>query len=1816
MGTDTKYSVFKKHTSNNSGGYNGLVPVPSYTTTNIRFLREDGTWSIPSDTDQKVLQSASTTTNFRPLILGYNNSTDKSVLTNSVTNQVYTTTTIYAQPSSGTLYANKFIGKIDWSNIDGKPSCFTPCSHIHSSDQITTLTSYVKTTSDSALSTSDSLNIALGKLEYKGDLGVTAYNLVNAAYDGDGTIENLKEILKVLEGIKDTETIKSLLGKYLPLTGGILTGTLTTVTGGSNSYNQGIRINRTATNQWATLLIGKSGTATSGTGTSTAGDGAWLIGTPASSNSLIFNLNNASETVGLCLKGHGNTDMRWNNNTVWHAGNDGSGSGLDADLLDGKHASAFATSEHTHDNRYVRQWAGAYGIANKFLKLSIGDEKGWIRLEVSDSNNGLTGGYGIYIVGWGQHGNNFSDTLIVQCLYANRPQYTTALKVVRTSRNNYDFYFQFAEDSSYPGYTINYSASVTSIDCTVIAVNSIPTATWTSSLSSLQLNASQVDWSGITNKPSVFNPTTHTHPYLPLAGGTMTGVLTLTSGSIEPFDKTALSFINSSNKLEQARIGTDSFNNFGMYSTGTIYIRPNVTLGSSSSNGLIISSSSFTYNGTPISFAGHNHDDRYYTESEINSLLSNKLNTSNFNWTNLPDKLIAGNEFNIVNDGFNGDMWFNYLPINDRSKTASIHTYVMGNGAKGTASVIASGFVKTGSNSSYVLLGDGGHQTISSLSVNYANSAGNADTVDGYHASSLVKFYLSPMINGASADSAKSWFTNTMPSASGAIVYNVPGSEKTIIVGKSSGAYGHMLQLNYNDTYLRILRYYNGSWRSTDWEKISAGYADSAGQLRSKGILAPQTGRTQSLGDVYSYNTNSEVTGGPTTYTSVIGFGRGAAGTIEIAGEWTGGRGLWVRALRDYQDNWYDWDKVLTQATYTEITDSRYYTKTESDDRFVNVTGDIMTGVITSAFESGTWINGVTNAIIKGAYTGYGAILSMPVKDGRVSLSSYPAHDNNIYFGYATTSQINTGTNSFNKQMYWDAANNNLHADVFSGNLVGNASTATKLTSSAGSAILPIYFSDGKPVACVPGDTLNNMINSLSVGTAIPSDNDYYICQYAGGGTTYITYHRRPTSALYDYIKNKAEGTWNINITGNSSSATKLQTARTIWGQSFDGTTNIDNTIRIRQTTDNYCEGIRIQNGDNTWATIILGATADSGTNTNAWSIHRKADNNFAISRNSSDGTNGLVMTSVGMGLGTTAPTHRLDVRGDTRITGSITASSLFINTGDPTLKVYSGRITDAVSDGNICLQTSIDGTDGQSHAYPTQYNSRCNLVLQPRGGQVYIGTNPDGGNTAYKLYVNGNVYASSFTGNASTASKWATARTITLTGSVTGSVSIDGSGNVSLATTTNHTHPYLPLSGGRMDEKAAISWATQNGKTPYIGQYASDGSLLISIEGTSTNDGLVFGGSSGNLLYKGNRVLDAGNYSSYALPKTGGTLTGNLTVKNIIPYSNNSYNIGSTSSRWANSYFTNSIVIGNANTSSTSTSSSMTYLYKGNIELYSNTPFIDFHQNYYNSSHSDYTARIIATASSGKYGLQLITYDNITLKTTNNGSVSILSDLLTTKAILPNSTNTYNIGSDTFYYNNIYTNKVVFNTNTYTVGSQNIDITTFSNANIQFINDTQSSHTAFYIPNISFKSTYGSSTIYWAIGTHHTGYSSGGDQAFVIASSNTTVMLPNSGVNWVVPSDIRYKNIICNMSITTKQLSELPLFKFIFKGQSKETLGTSAQAVQKILPELVFESDKLHLDYSTLGVISGITACKEIEKLKDQIKELQNQLNMLLFQN
>lgn len=75
----------------------------------------------------------------------------------------------------------------------------------------------------------------------------------------------------------------------------------------------------------------------------------------------------------------------------------------------------------------------------------------------------------------------------------------------------------------------------------------------------------------------------------------------------------------------------------------------------------------------------------------------------------------------------------------------------------------------------------------------------------------------------------------------------------------------------------------------------------------------------------------------------------------------------------------------------------------------------------------------------------------------------------------------------------------------------------------------------------------------------------------------------------------------------------------------------------------------------------------------------------------------------------------------------------------DATLKIYGQNIKDYGTE-TIAIQTCFDNRDPQTSEYTTQYAHRCNLLLQPRGGQVYIGVNlTTVGDPGYKLLVGGN---------------------------------------------------------------------------------------------------------------------------------------------------------------------------------------------------------------------------------------------------------------------------------------------------------------------------------------------------------------------------------------------------------------------------------------------------------------------------------------------
>lgn len=74
--------------------------------------------------------------------------------------------TVYLPAEDGTLALTSDIPtSMAWTSITGKPTSFTPSSHNQASSTINAMTGYSKPSATSAISTSDTLNAAIGKLE-------------------------------------------------------------------------------------------------------------------------------------------------------------------------------------------------------------------------------------------------------------------------------------------------------------------------------------------------------------------------------------------------------------------------------------------------------------------------------------------------------------------------------------------------------------------------------------------------------------------------------------------------------------------------------------------------------------------------------------------------------------------------------------------------------------------------------------------------------------------------------------------------------------------------------------------------------------------------------------------------------------------------------------------------------------------------------------------------------------------------------------------------------------------------------------------------------------------------------------------------------------------------------------------------------------------------------------------------------------------------------------------------------------------------------------------------------------------------------------------------------------------------------------------------------------------------------------------------------------------------------------------------------------------------------------------------------------------
>ena len=167
----------------------------------------------------------------------------------------------------------------------------------------------------------------------------------------------------------------------------------------------------------------------------------------------------------------------------------------------------------------------------------------------------------------------------------------------------------------------------------------------------------------------------------------------------------------------------------------------------------------------------------------------------------------------------------------------------------------------------------------------------------------------------------------------------------------------------------------------------------------------------------------------------------------------------------------------------------------------------------------------------------------------------------------------------------------------------------------------------------------------------------------------------------------------------------------------------------------------------------------------------------------------------------------------------------------DIATKEYVDGVAGGVANGNTATATKLAtarsiGISGGATGTATSFDGTANITIpvtaldvsKANAGTLAVARGGTGqttvqalrnsmglGNTTGVLPV-ANGGTGNTTGNAATAAKWATARTITLTGAVTGAVSVDGSGNATLATTASSSLAVGKASQAEVDGGAVLN--------------------------------------------------------------------------------------------------------------------------------------------------------------------------------------------------------------------------------------------------------------------------------------------------------------------------------------------------------------------------------------------------------------------------
>ena len=350
--------------------------------------------------------------------------------------------------------------------------------------------------------------------------------------------------------------------------------------------------------------------------------------------------------------------------------------------------------------------------------------------------------------------------------------------------------------------------------------------------------------------------------------------------------------------------------------------------------------------------------------------------------------------------------------------------------------------------------------------------------------------------------------------------------------------------------------------------------------------------------------------------------------------------------------------------------------------------------------------------------------------------------------------------------------------------------------------------------------------------------------------------------------------------------------------------------------------------------TLVTDDVAEDASPVNLWFTNTRARN--AVSATDAGGDGSFTYDS-GTGVFTYTGPSATEVRAHFSAGTGVTITNGQVAIGQAVGTSSNVTFNDVIVSGNLTVSgttTTINTETLNLADNIVVFNSNeTGTPSQDAGIEIERGTSPnvsllwDEANDRWTVGSQNflaNTFIGALSGNATTATTWATGKTIALTGDVTGtSAAFDGSGNLSFATTlansgvTAGTFTKVTVDAkGRVTTGASLASGdlptytgtltssqvtTALGYTPYNATnpngYTTNTGTVTSVSGTGTASGLTLSGTvttSGNLTLSGTvNSLAAGTYaisiSGNAATATSATTAGALTSMNISQFTNNS---------------------------------------------------------------------------------------------------------------------------------------------------------------------------------------------------------------------------------------------------------------------------------------------------------------------------------------